>query len=159
MLQKNKIIEYLNEIQSQAEEYSGCKKVKVGALLIPHNSKTYIYGFNRAVPDLCRSEECRRIQLYGEDSKSHRLPSDCRSIHSEVDAICNAAKFGISTYNSTLIVTRYPCEACARAIVSAGIKEVYYGREQEISEETARIFSDNKIKVQRVDWTYEDTRR
>ena len=159
MLQKNKIIDYLNEIQSQAEEYSGCKKVTVGALLIPHNSKTYVYGFNRAVPDLCRSEECRRIQLYGEDSKSHRLPSDCRSIHSEVDAICNAAKFGISTYNSTLIVTRYPCEACARAIVSAGIKEVYYGREQEISEETARIFSDNKIKVQRVDWTYEDTRR
>ena len=57
MLQK-KVIEYLNEIQSQAEEYSGCKKVKVGALLIPHNSKTYIYGFNRAVPDLCRSYCC-----------------------------------------------------------------------------------------------------
>ena len=100
------------------------------------------------------------IELYGEDSKNHRLPSDCRAVHSEIDAIAQAAKFGISTYRATIIVTRYPCEACARAILTAGIKTVYYGREQKISEETEKIFKSGNIKVYHInDWTYQDTTR
>ena len=162
MISERKLKEYLKETQIQANLYSGCRKVQVGSLLIPHNTKTFIYGANRAIPDICKSKngQCHRIELYGDDFKEHRLPSDCRAIHSEIDAITQAAKYGIPTQNATLIVTRYPCEACARAIVSAGIKYVYYGREQEISDETARIFQSGHVYVKHIsDWTYEDTRR
>lgn len=155
------IKKYLDDAQGHADAYSGCKKVAVGSILIPRGAdKIYIYGCNRTLPFNCREVGCRRIDLYGEDSKNHRLPSDCRSLHSEVDAITQAAKWGCSIKGATLVVTRYPCEACARAIVNAGIKKVYYGREQEISEETQQIFKSGKVKVIHVDsWTYEDTRR
>ena len=130
----------LSLAQEYADEHSGCKKVSVGAVIVTNGTVPWlVFGANRAVPDLCKSTECRRIELYGEDSKNHRLPSDCRSIHSEIDAICNAAKLGISIEGATIFVTRYPCEACARAIISSGIKMVCYGREQQISKETTNM--------------------
>ena len=129
--------------------------------MIPEvDTEFQIYGSNKTLPVSCRKAGCRRIALYGEDSKNHRLPSDCRAVHSEVDAITQAARFGYSIHGATMYVTRYPCEACARAIVSAGIKTVYYGRSQEISEETQKIFDEGRVKVVHVDnWYYADTRR
>ena len=59
-----------------------------------------------------------------------------------------------------MIVTRYPCEACARAIVNSGIREVYYGREQKISEEAELIFKSGDVRIHHIsDWIYEDTTR
>lgn len=151
----------LNSAQYYADQFTGCKKVAVGSLLLPYEPEyPVVYGANIAVPNLCKETECHRVEVYGEDSKEHRLPSDCRALHSEIDAITQAARRGIPTKYSTLFITRYPCEACARAIACAGVKLVYYGREQEISEETALIFKVMGVEVHHVpDWTYEDTTR
>lgn len=162
MKQNNKVEKYLSEAQEYADSNSGCKKVAVGSLLLPKgwSDSILIYGCNNTMPVSCKVYGCRRVELYGDDSKDHRLPSDCRSIHSEIDVIAQAAKYGYATKGAILIVTRYPCEACARAIVDAGIKEVYYGRQQAISDETEAIFKCGGVKcVHITTWDYEDTRR
>lgn len=160
MLSNRKIKALLGEAQQYADENTGCRKVAVGSALVTKLAGTdyTLFGVNKAIPNLCKSVECHRVELYGEDSKNHRLPSDCRALHSEIDVISQAAKFGVSTKGATLFVTRYPCEACARAIVAAGISKVYYGREQEISEETEKILENVEVKWVK-DWTYEDTER
>lgn len=146
--------EFLRLAQDQADAFSTCSKVQVGSLI--RTDKYFnIFGYNRGVCN-CRSNGCRRIKLYGENSKLHRLPSDCDSIHSEIDAISKAAAAGISTYGSTIYVTRYPCEACARAICVAGIHRVVYGRKEEISEYTKQIFDTYGVEVIHEDWEEED---
>ena len=138
-----------------AKRHSGCKKVSVGSIILDQDGNMLSFGANAAIPDLCKSRECLRIEKYGDNAKEHRLPSDCRAIHSEVDAICHlqgSARGGI------IVVTRYPCEACARAIVSAGIKTVYYGREQQISEQTNQIFDNAGVHCYHYStWNREDT--
>lgn len=49
-----------------------------------------------------------------------------RSIHAEMDAILNAARSGIPPQGCILYTTTFPCHNCARHIVAAGIKAVYY---------------------------------
>lgn len=49
-----------------------------------------------------------------------------RSIHAEMDALFSAARKGVSTVGATLYCTVYPCHNCARHLVTAGIKRVYY---------------------------------
>lgn len=138
--------------------FSGCTKVSVGSVIVDREGKILGAGANRTIPDKCRTEGCLRVTKYGDASKEHRLPSDCRAIHSEIDAICRVAKSSATTRNSTIYVTRYPCEACARAIVAAGIKRVLYGRKQTISEETIEIFKSGDVFVAQVDnWDREDT--
>ena len=63
---------------------------------------------------------------------------------------------GIDTAGAIMVVTRYPCEACARAITAAGIKEVFYGRDEEISPYTAAILEAGGVAVHHVDWKAPD---
>ncbi len=44
----------------------------------------------------------------------------------EQNALMQAAKFGISTEGASIYVTHKPCSVCARLIINAGIKNVYY---------------------------------
>lgn len=152
----------LDSAQDYADDNSTCVKVKVGSVIVPKESVgkelfgCVIHGCNHGVHN-CKQNGCRRVELYGNASKEHRLPSDCDAVHSEVDAIGRAAKMGVKTEGATIFVTRYPCEACARAIVSAGIGKVYYGRKESISEYTAAILEAGNVKVIKVaDWERED---
>lgn len=156
---RNLAHQILDRANLYALKNSGCNKVQVGSAILT-TAGSLIFGSNYVIGNLCVIKGCQRIELYGEDSKNHRLPSDCRSLHSEINAICTAVANGKSTYNAKIYITRYPCEACARAIVAAGIREVYYGREQEISDQTKEIFDLGRVKVYWIkDWIEKDVLR
>lgn len=134
---------WLDIANTYAGKMSGCVKVSVGSIIVKDNCIVGL-GANRSFPDLCKARGCLRIEKYGNNDKTHRSPADCRALHSEIDAICSARE---DLSGSTIYVTRYPCEACARAIVAAGITSVVYGRQQKISEETEQIFADGHVHV------------
>lgn len=138
------VTEALDTAYQYAQKVSGCKKVAVGSV-ITKNDSVIAMGANRTMPDLCKCIGCLRVEKYGDDSKSHRNPEDCRAIHSEIDAITSAAQNGISLDGATIYVTRYPCEACARAIVSSGIRNVIYGGTARISDQTQILFDNYDI--------------
>lgn len=152
--------EWLDMAHMYATKVSGCRKVAVGSL-IEKDNLIIALGANQAMPNLCQSiRGCLRVEKYGEDSKIHRDPSDCRAIHSEIDAISNAAKKGLSTKGATIFVTRYPCESCARAIVAAGISQVFYGGTANISDETSKILESAKVDIYKViDWREDNSDR
>ena len=130
--------------QAHADAYSGCTKVAVGAVIVSRG-EVVAKGCNITMPYMCKEEGCHRVLLYGENSDKHRMPHECLALHAEINAITSAARQGKKTEGATIIVTRYPCEACARAIVSAGIRKVHYFGQQMISEQTEAIFSDNNV--------------
>jgi len=141
------------KLMELAAQYAGmqstCRKVSVGAVIVRYNrtqhkndARIISFGANVSVPSCTYS--CMRQDKYGDDSKNHRLPSDCRSVHAEIDAIINAKQ---DLTGCWLYVTRYPCEACARAIVLAGISNVYYGRQQPISQQTQNILESGHVNV------------
>ena len=149
--------ESLDAAQEYADECSTCNKVKVGSLITTNNGYgPNICGCNHGVSD-CKQNGCRRIRLYGNASKEHRLPSDCDALHSEVDAISKAARAGIKLEGATIYVTRYPCEACARAIAESGIKRVIYGRTESISPYTEMILRSANVEVIHIlNWERDD---
>ncbi len=49
-----------------------------------------------------------------------------RCVHAEMAALMDAARRGVSVDKSFLFSTTFPCHECARHIVAAGIKRVYY---------------------------------
>lgn len=56
----------------------------------------------------------------------HALTEYQRPVHAEMSAITDAALRGVSVKGGTLYCTTFPCHACARHIVSSGIKRVVY---------------------------------
>ena len=49
-----------------------------------------------------------------------------RVIHAEMNAICDASRFGHATSGATLYCTTFPCHMCSRHIVASGIHRVVY---------------------------------
>lgn len=49
-----------------------------------------------------------------------------RMVHAEMFALMEAARRGLAVEGGTLYCTTFPCHMCARHIVAAGIREVFY---------------------------------
>jgi len=49
-----------------------------------------------------------------------------RCVHAEMAALMDAARRGVAVNNSYLFSTTFPCHECARHIVAAGVRKVYY---------------------------------
>jgi dCMP deaminase len=47
-----------------------------------------------------------------------------RAVHSEENAVINAARTGVSVKNCTAYVNGTPCASCARKLINAGVKRI-----------------------------------
>ncbi len=63
-----------------------------------------------------------------------------RTIHAEQNAICQAARHGISLKDATLYCTMEPCRTCAMMIISVGITRVVCQKRYHAAQETREMF-------------------
>lgn len=53
----------------------------------------------------------------------------CRALHAEQNAIIQAAYHGVQIAGSDIYSTTQPCVLCAKMLINAGIKKIYYYEE------------------------------
>jgi dCMP deaminase len=101
------------------------KELKVGAVAI-RDGRPICSGFNGTPPG--EDNRCENIVFYdNEDGNSAvRYETKPDVEHAERNLIYFAAKEGIALKGAALFVTHSPCIQCARAILHAGISEVYF---------------------------------
>jgi dCMP deaminase len=92
-------------------------------------------GYNGAPMTVvhCKVTGCIREQMKIPSGERHEL---CRGIHAEQNAIIQAAYHGVSIKEADLYCTNLPCSICAKMIINAGIRTIYYlsGYADEMSE-------------------------
>ena len=76
-----------------------------------------------------------------------------RTVHAEQNAICQAAKRGISIDGATLYCRMTPCRTCAMLIINCGIVRVVCENRYHSAEESEQMFSQAGIKL---DYVSED---
>ncbi len=89
-------------------------------------SKTIISGLVRAgyVAESNRAEAELAVR---KDSQLKGLIEFSRAVHAEMHALLNAGGVhGSQIRGGKLFVTTYPCHSCARHLIAAGIREVYF---------------------------------
>ena len=61
----------------------------------------------------------------------------CRGLHAEQNAIIQAALHGVSVNGSSIYCTNHPCIICAKMIINAGIRRIYFrdGYRDQLAEE------------------------
>lgn len=63
-----------------------------------------------------------------------------RTVHAEQNAICQAAKRGISIDNATLYCRMTPCKTCAMLIINCGIRRIVCERRYHAGSESEELF-------------------
>ena len=98
---------------------------QVGAVIVKDN-RILATGYNGAPSGVtsCKDKgECLRKKL---NIPSGTRQETCYAVHAEQNAICQAAKMGISVEGATIYVTHQPCTICTKMIINSGIKTVVY---------------------------------
>ena len=71
-----------------------------------------------------------------------------RTVHSEQNAICQAAKRGVSIEGATIYIRMTPCRVCAMLLINCGIKRVYCEKRYHAGEESEKMFKKAEIKLE-----------
>lgn len=108
----------------QASKRSACLSRAVGAVLV-REKNILATGYNGPPSGLphCSEVGCIRVQQNVPSGQRHEL---CRGLHAEQNAIIQAAKHGTSINGADLYCTTFPCVICAKMIINAGVKRIYF---------------------------------
>lgn len=116
--------EYFLEIAQVVAKRSTCLRRQIGAVIV-RDRRILTTGYNGAPSGLphCLDIGCLRDELGIPSGTRHEV---CRALHSEMNAVIQAAQHGVSTKGATLYCTNQPCSMCARMLINAGIVRLVY---------------------------------
>jgi len=83
--------------------------------------------------------------IHDDDSVSQHC---MRTVHAEQNAICQAAKLGVSIDGATLYCKMTPCRVCAMLIINSGIKRVVCEKKYHGGEESEQMFREAGVKIE-----------
>jgi dCMP deaminase len=113
---------YFMQIAQVVATRATCLHRRVGAVLV-RGKQIVSTGYNGAAAG---HPHCLDIGCAREGVPSGQNMERCRAAHAEQNAINQAARHGIAIEGATLYCTHYPCSACAKSIVNAGVVRVVY---------------------------------
>ena len=107
---------YFMDIAQVVSTRSTCDRKHVGSVIV--RDKTILStGYNGSPAGLPHCDDVGHIMEDG-----HCVATT----HSEANAIIQAAKNGVSIDGASIYITAYPCWGCMKAIISSGIRKIYY---------------------------------
>jgi dCMP deaminase len=108
--------EYFLELAQVASTRATCNRLHVGCILV-RDKRIIATGYNGAISAHDHCDEVGHLMIEGHCK---------RTIHAEVNAVLQCAKYGIATEGATAYITHYPCQDCMKLLNQAGIKRVVY---------------------------------
>ncbi|MCT8139656.1 ComE operon protein 2 [Anaerobacillus sp. CMMVII] len=120
---------------------STCTRLMVGATIV-RDKRIIAGGYNGSISggDHCTDDNC-----YVENN--HCI----RTIHAEINALLQCAKFGVPTAGAEIYVTHFPCLNCAKAIIQSGIKAVFYAKDYKNHPYAIELFKSAGVHVENVE--------
>lgn len=119
---------------------STCERLSVGAIIVRDN-RIIAGGYNGAVSG---DDHCIDVGCYIRDG--HCM----RTIHAEMNAVLQCAKFGIPTADAEIYVTDFPCLQCTKSLLQAGIKKIHYLCNYNNDEYAIRLLERKHVAVEQV---------
>jgi len=138
--------EYFMELANTAAKRATCDRGRSGCVIV-RNKQVLVTGYVGSPMGLPHCDDVGHLykKVIHEDGK---VTQHCvRTVHAEQNAICQAAKLGISLDNGTLYCRMTPCRTCAMLIINCGIKRVVCERKYHAGAESEEMFDTAGVKL------------
>lgn len=128
--------EYFMNIAKEVSTRATCIRKSVGAVIV-RDRMILSTGYNGSIAG---GLHCTEVGCMMEDGHC------VRTIHSEANAIIQAAKNGVRIDGAGIYVTASPCWPCFKLIVNSGLKQITFG-EMYRDERITKFAHDAQIKL------------
>ena len=141
--------EYFMEVADAIAKRATCDRGRSGCV-IARDNQLLVSGYVGSPPGLPHCDDVGH-QLKTLTHEDGRQTTHCmRTIHAEQNAICQAARQGISLDGATLYCRMTPCRTCAMLIIACGIRRVVCERRYHAAAESEAMFAEVGIKLEYV---------
>jgi dCMP deaminase len=138
--------EYFMEVARAIAKRATCDRDRSGCVIAKNNRLlvTWYVGSPSGMPH-CDEVGHQFKQVTHEDGS---VTNHCmRTVHAEQNAICQAARLGVSVEWWTLYCKSTPCRTCAMLIVSSWIKKVVCENKYDSGDESEKIFKEAGLEL------------
>ncbi len=131
--------EYFMEIANTVSKRATCDRGRSGCV-IARDRQLLVSGYVGSPVGLPHCDDVGH-QMKKMIHEDNTVTMHCvRTVHAEQNAICQAAKLGISLRGSTLYCRMTPCRTCAMLIINCGIVRVVCEKKYHSAAESEEIF-------------------
>ena len=139
--------EYFMEICRAVAKRATCDRGKSGCVIV-RDKRILVTGYVGSPMGLPHCDEVGHLMktfIHEDGTQSQHC---LRTTHAEQNAICQAAKLGISIDESIIYVKMTPCSTCAKMIINAGIKRIVCEKKYHAGQESEEMFRQAGIKIE-----------
>jgi dCMP deaminase len=132
--------DYFMEVANTVSHRATCDRGRSGCVIV-RDKQILVTGYVGSPMGLPHCDEVGHLfkQVTHEDG---RTTNHCmRTVHAEQNAICQAARRGISLDKGTLYCRMTPCRTCAMLIINCGIVRVVCEKKYHAGTESEEMFS------------------
>jgi dCMP deaminase len=141
--------EYFMELAMAVAKRATCDRGRSGCV-ITRDKQILVTGYVGSPRGLPHCDEVGHLMKKMEHEDG-RVSQHCvRTVHAEQNAICQAARLGISLNGSTLYCRMTPCRTCAMLIINCGIVRVVCLRKYHDGKESEEMFKKAGVKLEYV---------
>lgn len=133
--------DYFMEITEMVASRSTCDRAFVGCILVNDDNRIVSTGYNGSVSG---REHCDDIGHTMRDG--HCIAT----IHAEMNALLYCAKEGISVKGCSAYITHFPCLNCTKALIQAGIKQIYYKYDYRVDDYAIDLLNKSNVKFEKL---------
>ncbi len=138
--------EYFVEIMNTVANRATCDRGRSGCIIV-RDKRIVSTGYVGSPPGLPHCDDIGHLMKEVIDEDGTVRKHCVRTIHAEQNAICQAARHGISIEGATLYCKMEPCRVCAMLIISSGIKKVVALKKYHAAQETRLMFKDANVEM------------
>jgi len=139
--------DYFLEVARAIAKRSTCDRGRIGCV-IARNKQLLVTGYAGAPAGLPHCDDIGH-QFKKTIHEDGRATMHCvRTVHAEQNAICQAAKLGVSIDKATIYLQMTPCRVCAMLIINAGIVRVVCERKYHAGAESEDLFRQAGITIE-----------
>jgi dCMP deaminase len=138
--------EYFMEMAHTVSKRATCDRGKSGCVIV-RDRQLLVSGYVGSPAGFPHCDEVGH-QMKKITHEDGVITDHCmRTIHAEQNAICQAAKLGISIAGATIYTRMTPCRTCAMLIINCGIERVVCERKYHAGGESEKMFEDASVKL------------
>ena len=138
--------DYFMEVADAISKRATCDRGRSGCV-IARDKQLLVTGYVGSPQGLSHCDEIGHQMKKVIHEDGHVTQHCVRTVHAEQNAICQAAKRGISIDKATLYCRMTPCRTCAMLIINCGIVRVVCENRYHAADESEEMFKQAGIQL------------
>ena len=138
--------EYFMEVADIIAKRATCDRGRSGCVIVK-NHRILVTGYVGSPSGLPHCDEVGHLMKKMINEDGTESMHCVRTVYAEQNAICQAAKLGVSVDGATLYCRMTPCRTCAMMIINCGIVRVVCANKYHAAKESEEMFRQAGIQL------------